>query len=713
MVGVSLPLQMQQVTAQSVDDSRFLEPLTVSPQEGAAGTTFTFTAKLDMSASDGFPFAELHLWEPGEYDAANVQAPSVDVNNIVLVSGDDVPDAATLNMTRNLPLYDGAPCGEYTAALYNFGGYGSLWSPPITFTITCDGIDPTTEPVTEGRIVFTSDRDSNNEIYVMDADGSNQKRLTTNAANDLEPAWSPDGTQIVFASDRDGDYEIYVMNADGSNQTHLTDNFVEELNPKWSPDGTQIAFTSDRDGNVEIYVMNADGTAQTRLTTNAADDYFPDWSPDGTQITFTSTRDKNDGDTNWNIYLMSADGSNQTQLTTDTALDMTSDWSPDGSQILFESLRDPDGEIYVMGADGTNLTRLTYNSDPDYFPDWSLDGSRIVFTSASHGNSDIYVMDADGNNLTRLTNNSASDYSPNWGPVSDATDPDPGIPTTISGVIVNDNDNTPIDGVLMDAGECGQTQTDANGQYSLTWTAEDGASPCTVTPSKRGYTFNPPSVLVPNGGTVSQNFIAISDADTDIVTLSGRITDKNGNGVSDVTIAGNECGTPATTDTDGWYEFTWDISIVAPQPCTIRPSKEGYFFDPPWITVDLPQGSDVYQNFLARDASQEKRPLIFIHGILGSKLYEDNGIVSGLRWPAIGAPKERLTLGPDRIHLLPPPNIIATDAIRWYAIDIELDTPLKNIVYETLLTLQRGFENPSKQQRKTVLNEETNTHYGA
>lgn len=160
MVGVSLPLQMQQVTAQSVDDSRFLEPLTVSPQEGAAGTAFTFTAKLDMSASDGFPFAELHLWEPGEYDAANVQAPSVDVNNIVLVSGDDVPDVATLNMTRNLPLYDGAPCGEYTAAVYNFSWDGSLWSPPITFTITCDGTvpspEPTITPVNLGNLSTTS-----------------------------------------------------------------------------------------------------------------------------------------------------------------------------------------------------------------------------------------------------------------------------------------------------------------------------------------------------------------------------------------------------------------------------------------------------------------------------------------------------------------------------------------------------------------------------
>ena len=130
------------------------------------------------------------------------------------------------------------------------------------------------------KIAFTSDRDLNREIYVMNAqDGSNQTRLTDDAYSDSLISWSPDGTKIAFTSDRDGNREIYVMNAqDGSNQTNLTIDPATDEFPSWSPDGTKIAFTSDRDGNPEMYVMNAqDGSNQTNLTDNGASDGLAEW----------------------------------------------------------------------------------------------------------------------------------------------------------------------------------------------------------------------------------------------------------------------------------------------------------------------------------------------------------------------------------------------------------------------------------------------------
>ncbi len=123
----------------------------------------------------------------------------------------------------------------------------------------------------------------NSEIYVMNADGSGQRRLTRNAASDFAPAWSPDGRKIAFVSRRDGNCEIYVMNADGSGQRRLT------RNPAYDGDACLVARRAEdrlRKSNWHIYVMNADGSGQRRLTHNAARDLGPAWSPDGRKIAF-------------------------------------------------------------------------------------------------------------------------------------------------------------------------------------------------------------------------------------------------------------------------------------------------------------------------------------------------------------------------------------------------------------------------------------------
>jgi prepilin-type N-terminal cleavage/methylation domain-containing protein len=256
------------------------------------------------------------------------------------------------------------------------------------------------------KVAFHSNRDGNYAVYVMNADVSEQTRLTTNPTLDYEPSWSPDGERIVFASTRDGNSEIYMMNADGSGQTRLTTHPSGDYHPFWSPDGTQIVFESVRDGNAEIYVMSADGLGQTRLTTNTALDRCPSWSPDG-RIIFTSKRDGN-----WELYAMNADGSGQTNLTTDPAFDYGPSWSLDGGKIAFMSDRDGNFEVYVMNADGSGSpTRLTNNPAEDSEPSWSRDG-RIAFRTVRHGNWEIYLMNADGTDQTRLTKNSAVDDYP-------------------------------------------------------------------------------------------------------------------------------------------------------------------------------------------------------------------------------------------------------------------------------------------------------------
>ena len=174
------------------------------------------------------------------------------------------------------------------------------------------------------RIAFMSDRDGDDlqfDIYVMDANGGNPQNLTNNDFDERYPSWSPDSERIAFTSRRDGNFrnnfgitdEIYVMDADGGNQQRLTNNRGWDWFPSWSPDGERIAFASDRRGdfeNFDIYVMDTDGGNQQRLTENRHEDSSPSWSPDGERIAFYSRRDGNA-----EIYVMDADGGNLRRLT--------------------------------------------------------------------------------------------------------------------------------------------------------------------------------------------------------------------------------------------------------------------------------------------------------------------------------------------------------------------------------------------------------------
>ena len=279
----------------------------------------------------------------------------------------------------------------------------------------------------QARIAFSSDRDGNSEIYVMDADGGNPRNITNHPDSDFHPSWSPDGKWIAFLSRRDQipfkhgiTAEIYVMDASGGNPQRLTNNPHADYHPSWSPDGKQIAFASRRDGNIDIYVIDADGGNEQRLTENPLYDYSPSWSPDSERIVFTARRAghfKKDFDLTTEIYVMDADGGNEQKLTENRRNDYSPSWSPDGKRIVFWSDRKGDFlnyEIYVMDTDGGNEQKLTENRVDDWQPSWSPDGEQIAFMSERDGNSEIYVMDADGGNQKNLTNNPHRDAGPAW-----------------------------------------------------------------------------------------------------------------------------------------------------------------------------------------------------------------------------------------------------------------------------------------------------------
>ncbi|MDQ3803114.1 MAG: DPP IV N-terminal domain-containing protein, partial [Acidobacteriota bacterium] len=254
------------------------------------------------------------------------------------------------------------------------------------------------------------------DIFVINANGTNLSRLTNTTYQNTNPVWSPNGAKIGFLSNRAGQTQVFTMNPDGTAQTQITTvNNSRIMGLAWSPNGTKLKFDVDGGGWIaEIYVVNADGSGQTNLTNHPADDKPSGWSNTGGKIVFRSSRSKMQSE----IYVMNPDGSQQTNLTNNPGSDTLPAWSPDGTRIAFASNRDGNSDIYVMNADGTGVTRLTTHPEVDTAPAWSPDGSKIAFQSWRAGGFryEIYVMNADGSNVVRLTNNAQDDFYPDWSP---------------------------------------------------------------------------------------------------------------------------------------------------------------------------------------------------------------------------------------------------------------------------------------------------------
>jgi Tol biopolymer transport system component len=234
----------------------------------------------------------------------------------------------------------------------------SLWQPPI------QGISEIAWSP-DGTLAIVSNADGDDEIYVVNADGTSLTQLTFNDAPDRNPHWSPDGTKIAFYSMRDiiPDYEgpppeIYVMNADGSDQNRITNNETSDTCPNWTPSGSHIAFTSFHYSytSSRINIMRADGSEETLLVDMPGDEGCPRWSPDGTRLVFESRQREGSF-----IILTDAYGMNELFLTDGSANDRDPYWSPDGEWVVFTSDRNGGDDLYIVSAIGDELTNLTQN----------------------------------------------------------------------------------------------------------------------------------------------------------------------------------------------------------------------------------------------------------------------------------------------------------------------------------------------------------------
>jgi Tol biopolymer transport system component len=294
------------------------------------------------------------------------------------------------------------------------GGWFALFV-SILFGYCRESIDaveePHPSPTKAPKIAFVSNRESSSyvfQLFIMDGDGTDVKRLTHDSSNYFCPRFSPDGLRILYYSQNGVEDEVYIIDINGEHCINLTNSPGNDRLPQFSPDGSKIAFVSDRDGNEEIYVMNADGSDQRRLTTSSAADLCPQFSPDSRKVLFYSTiydPYNFDNPETYDIYTIECDGTNLAQLTPDSAyfhfsapedspsvLDAMPRYSPDGSTIVFQNYSRPSFFISLISSDGGSGINLVYQSGVDFAPFFYPGGSQILFRSHRDGDFDLYRM---------------------------------------------------------------------------------------------------------------------------------------------------------------------------------------------------------------------------------------------------------------------------------------------------------------------------------
>lgn len=278
-----------------------------------------------------------------------------------------------------------------------------------------------------GKIVFSSDRDGNREIYVMEADGSGQRRLTSNSSADDNPAWSPDGRRIAFISEISADsYDIKLMDPDGTNMAKLhsvvrdtrSGSVCGRVALAWSPDGQRIAFAE----NGDLYSIDASGVfPPLRLTHHPYCDSEPAWSPDGQTIAFV--RGYNFQVPNWSTYvsqihLIPASGRGRVRTVFGVgyiSFAVSAAWSPDGELIVYGF---SDAEHYVLRSGRGIGGHVNLSLIPGVlYARWSPDGDKLVFarfnfTTATSG---IWTVKSDGVGAQTLLS-LEGDYNPSWAP---------------------------------------------------------------------------------------------------------------------------------------------------------------------------------------------------------------------------------------------------------------------------------------------------------
>ncbi len=317
-------------------------------------------------------------------------------------------------------------------ALYRAGTALNARPPVVTVVVTPTPLPsatagPTPTPLGSGGVVaFTLRRNGNSDIYAIQQTTREIIRLTSDPAEDRDPAWSPDGSLLAFASRRGGNWDIYLLDLEGGALIRLTRTPGFDAGPTWSPAGQQIAFESYREDNLDIYVMDADGNNIRRLTTDPAPDYNPAWSPDGSAIAFVSYRN---GSQDIFLYIVNGDLAG-TEINVTNSPDVNESdpsWSPDGERLAYTISRAGYATVQVSTLEwaargGPQAQPMLRLSSTDLFgsgssPAWAPDGQSLLTVYRRAGRSYLIASSLYGWGLSQETYSDPGLISrPAWSP---------------------------------------------------------------------------------------------------------------------------------------------------------------------------------------------------------------------------------------------------------------------------------------------------------
>ena len=266
------------------------------------------------------------------------------------------------------------------------------------------------------KIVFYSDRNGNDDLYIVNAETVRPRLVHSDPDNDIRGfSFSPDAGKIVYSREmEDKTGELRMFDSVSGRTSLIRKTELPGTFPDWSPDGALIAYHDRIEGSSEICVIKPDGSGLRTLTSDLSQDAGPAWSPDGKRLAYTSASVANQ------LYIMNADGSDPRPVTPRKAWENDVRWWPDGSRLIFACDRtDSPGnmlDICEINTDGGGERRVLFHRMHDASPVVSPDGKRIAFVASSDGNREIYLMNSDGSGLVRLTRNTADDHAPKWSP---------------------------------------------------------------------------------------------------------------------------------------------------------------------------------------------------------------------------------------------------------------------------------------------------------